>query len=261
MSFNLPMTPFTLLLLTCCLLGYSVAEEILVNSCRVLDKSGVTYKLSGDIEVSATPGFTCLDIIGHNIILDGNGHEISSSTLRPSSSFGIRFSGSHVTVKNMRVKNFYTGLLANGKHGKVHNNLITKASTGIDVTATHNDISFNVIRDFVDVESPAGIYVYFPSITPVASDITISHNVISDISGETFVLGISLYYAKDVYIAQNSISNISGGFFNEAISINSDSEAKLVANTIDGISSGLGGAHMLDLPAGHVPIGDSFVSV
>jgi len=259
---SLTLTFFTTLIFSYCLLGSTVAEEILVDSCRVLDKSDVTYKLSGDIVVAATPGSVCLDITGHNTILDGNGHEISSSVVRSPSSFGIRFSGQHVSVKNMRIKNFYTGILANGKHGKVHNNLITKASTGIDVTATNNDISFNVIRDFSDVESPAGIYVYFPSITPVASDITISHNVISEISGETFVLGISLYYAKDVYIAQNSISHVAGGFFNEAISINSDSEAKLVANTIDGVSYGnVGGTQMFELPASHASLGEAFVSV
>lgn len=213
------------------IIAVAASTHITINDCGVLDQPFATYKLANDIASSnLSYGFVCLNIRGNGIVLDGNGFQLSSASGEMLPAVGVQYSGTGNTVTNLRVTNFRTGIHANGKHGKVHRNTITKAINGIDVTASHNDISHNIIRDFNSTsEATSGIYVYFPAIVPVASSINITDNVISNIQGDSFVLGVSVYYATSVYIANNQIFNLHGGISNEEISI-INGDAKLVDN-------------------------------
>jgi len=202
-----------------------------IYECGVLDQPFATYTLANDIAVSnLSYGSACFDIKGNGITLDGNGFEVYATSSEVLPATGVQYSGTGATVSNLRVSNFRTGILANGKFGKVHHNTITRAVNGIDVTASNNDVSNNIIRDFnAKSESTSGIYVYFPAIIPVESGITITNNVISNIQGDNFVLGISVYYATSVYIAHNQIFDLRGEVSAEEISVISG-KAELVDN-------------------------------
>jgi len=207
------------------------ATPIDVQECGVLDSPLATYRLVNDIMISnLSYGYVCLNIKGNGITLDGNGFQLSSvsGSLLPGT--GVQFSGPGTTVTNLRVSNLRTAIHANAKFGKVHRNTITRAVNGIDVTATHNDISNNIIKEFVAEEATSGIYVYFPAIVPIDSSISITNNIISDIQGDTFALGISVYYAKKVNIANNQIFNLRGLVSDEISIINGD--AQLVDNIL-----------------------------
>lgn len=209
----------------------AIAVATPIHDCGVLDQPFTTYELVNDIAINnLSYGFVCFNIKGNGITLDGNGFQLSSASGEMLPAVGVQYSGTGNTVTNLRVSNFRTGIHANGKFGKVHGNTITRAVSGIDVTATNNDISNNIIRNFnSDSESASGIYVYFPAIVPVDSSVKITNNVISDIQGDSFVLGVSVYYATSVNIANNQIFNLHGGISNEEISI-IDGEATLVDN-------------------------------
>lgn len=212
------------------------ATPIEVKECGVLDSPLATYKLANDILISnLSYGFVCLNIRGNGITLDGNGFLLSSEDGSLLSGTGVQYSGTGATVTNLRVSNLRTGIHANAKFGKVHRNTITRAVNGIDITATHNDIYNNIIKEFISDEATSGIYVYFPAIAPIDSSISITNNIISDIQGDTFALGISVYYATSVLIARNEISNIKALLGDDISIINGD--ATLVDNILSAPSS------------------------
>eukprot|EP01110_Echinostelium_bisporum_P010313 TRINITY_DN3634_c0_g1_i1.p1 TRINITY_DN3634_c0_g1~~TRINITY_DN3634_c0_g1_i1.p1 ORF type:complete len:280 (+),score=122.51 TRINITY_DN3634_c0_g1_i1:124-963(+) len=222
-------------LFTLCLLGVNATAEVLVTSCGALNNAATTYKLANDIVIdNPHSGFVCLDITNKDIILDGNGFEISTTAdINTILTTGVRYTGERATVRNLKVRNFSTGIRANGQHGKVQYNTINHANNGIDVSAPHNDIAHNVIRGFSGSDSPSGIYVYFPSTKPVQSFVTITNNYISDITGSTFVLGISVHSANNVKIAYNTLENIGGGMVSQEISI-TNGKADVESNIING---------------------------
>eukprot|EP00026_Physarum_polycephalum_P009783 Phypoly_transcript_09919.p1 GENE.Phypoly_transcript_09919~~Phypoly_transcript_09919.p1 ORF type:complete len:325 (+),score=75.94 Phypoly_transcript_09919:162-1136(+) len=195
-------------------------SPILVAECGTLNIPHSTYKLAHDIIVrNTTYGFVCFDITGDEIMLDGNGFELSSASNKMLHATGVRYSGRGTVVANLRVANMRTGIHAKGKFGEVFNNTITRAINGIDVSAANNRIQNNIVGQFEAYEATAGIYVYFPAIAPVDSFINITNNVISDIQGDSFALGISVYYATSVFIANNFIFNLRGGISSEEISV------------------------------------------
>lgn len=197
--------------------AYATAT-VLLYECGTLDVPSATYKLAQDIHVNNSDfGYVCFDIKGGYVTLDGNGFELSSNKLIPA--IGIQYTAERVTVKNMRITNLRTGIRASGKFGEVLNNTITRGVNGIDVCATNNQISGNFIGNFDADEATAGIYVYFPALAPVDSSINITNNVISDIRGDSFAMGISVYYATSVFIANNHIYNLWGGVLKEEISV------------------------------------------
>jgi len=196
------------------------ASPILVSECGTLNISRSTYRLAQDIVVRNTSyGYVCFDITGDEITLDGNGFELSSAYNRMLHATGVQYSGKGIVVANLRVANMRTGIYAKGKFGEVSNNTITRAVNGIDVSATNNKIQNNIVGQFHAHESTAGIYVFFPAIAPVDSFINITNNVISDIYGDSFALGISVYYATSVFIANNFVFNLRGGVSSEEISV------------------------------------------
>lgn len=207
------------LFVTFVLLVVNANSQILISECGILDTPFATYKLANDIVVrNKNYGYACLDITADGIALDGNGFELSSASTMLHA-VGVQYSGVGTVVANMRISNIRTGIHAKGEYGEVFNNTITRAINGIDVSATHNIIQRNVIGQFEAYESTAGIYVYFPAIVPIDSYINITNNVISDIQGDTWALGISVYYATSVFIAQNTIFNLRGGISSQEIAV------------------------------------------
>jgi len=202
------------------LLSVANSTPILVSECGKLNNSFTTYHFAHDIVVSDTSyGFVCLDITGEGITLDGRGFELAPASKKMLHATGVQSSGESAIVTNIHITNMRTGILAKGKYGEIFNNTITHAINGIDVSATHNRIQNNIIGQFEAYESTAGIYVYFPAIAPVDSFINITNNVISDIKGDSFALGISVYYATSVFIAHNFIFNLQGGISSQEISV------------------------------------------
>lgn len=202
------------------LLSVAFATSLPVYECGTLRSSFTTYRLARNIAVeNVSYGYVCFDIIGAGITLDGNGYELTSASNKLLYATGVQYSAENVVVKNMQISNMRTGILAKGKHGEVSNNTIRRGVNGIDVSATNNKITNNVIGEFEADESTSGVYVYFPAIKQVESFIDITNNVISDISGDTFALGISVYYATSVSVANNFIYNIKGGLSGKEISV------------------------------------------
>lgn len=193
---------------------------ILVSECGTLANPHSTYTLAKDIAVrNTTYGYVCFDITGNGITLNGNGFQVSSASNKMLSATGVQYSGTGVVVTNMRISNFRTGIHAKGIYGEVYDNTITQGINGIDVSATNNRIHHNKIGQFEAPESAAGIYVYFPAIAPVDSYINITNNVISDLKGDTFALGVAVYYATSVSVAYNTIYNLHGGLSTQEISV------------------------------------------
>lgn len=196
-------------------------SPVLVSECGILNKPFTTYQLAQDIVVqNMTYAHVCFNIIGKGITLDGKGFGLSSATNTILQATGVQYSGENVVVRNLHITNMRTGIHAKGKYGEVYDNTITRAINGIDVSATNNNIRNNVISQFdASDESTAGIYVYFPATTEVDSFTKITNNVISDIRGDTFALGISVYYANAVVVANNVIFNLQGGVSSKEISV------------------------------------------
>jgi hypothetical protein len=209
---------FTLIFL-CISVAYAISPPILLHECGTLNISFATYKLAQDISVqNSNFGYACFDITGPFVTLDGNGFKLSSPELLPGT--GVHYTVEGVKIKNMHITNMRTGIRASGKFGEVYDNTITNGVNGIDVCATHTIVSGNIIGNFdANEESTAGIYVYFPALEPIDSSINITNNVISNIRGDSFVTGISVYYATSVHISYNQIFNLWGGILREEISV------------------------------------------
>jgi hypothetical protein len=123
-------------------LAVELAGPIEINSCQVLNQTGATYVLNGDIlNIDAE---ICLYILGNNIVLDCNENSIKPISVYTT----IRISGNNtlikncnieslsakqgyknlyvnegiyidhaynVTIKNNRITNFYYGIMAEGE--------------------------------------------------------------------------------------------------------------------------------------------------
>jgi len=200
---------------------------ILVSECATLSVPFATYKLANNVVVNnSVDKFVCFDITSNGITLDGNGYGISTLSQTYTDAIGVQYEGANVTVTNLQISYLKTGILAKGKYGTVTRNIITETVNGIDVSATHNDVSYNTIRGSSAAGLSSGIYVYFPSVSPTAAHVTITNNVISDIQAEDFALGISVYYATAVNIAYNRIFNLRGEFSKEISIIGGEAEIK-----------------------------------
>lgn len=204
------------------------ASPILVYKCATLDSPLATYQLARDVVMnnSVSAGAVCFDIVSNGITLDGNGFKISATSNTPLDAIAVQYSGLNATVKNLQIINIKTGIDAKGKFGKIEHNTIMQVSNGIDVSATHNEISDNVIRGLHTSDTSSGIYVYFPSTAPTDAFIRITNNVISEIQGDDFAIGISVYYANSVFLERNRIFNLRGANIKEISVIGGDVELK-----------------------------------
>jgi len=95
-----------------------------ISSCQTLNIPGETYVLTADITASGT----CLTITAGGITLDGNGHTITGSD----SLWGVnvRQYATGVTVKNMNISGFSTGIYVTSSDTHVINNTITNMIGG-----------------------------------------------------------------------------------------------------------------------------------
>jgi len=169
-------------------------------------------------------GSACFDIVEDGITLDGNGFKISAN--EPVDATAVKSSGLYANIRNLNINNFKIGIHSSGQYSKIQHNTITQTSDGINVSATHTEVSYNAIKGIATTGTSAAIYVYFPSTTPVDAFMSITNNVISNIQGTDFALGIAVYYAKAVFVAHNTISDLKGALAQEISVIGGEADIK-----------------------------------
>ncbi len=115
-----------------------------ISSCGTLDIPGETYILTTDL----TSTGTCFTITARGITLDGNGHTITGSD----SLWGVnvREYATGVTVKNMNISGFNTGIYVTASDAHVIGNTITNMGwSGITVSnscgVTITEIPFTLL--------------------------------------------------------------------------------------------------------------------
>jgi len=200
-------------------------EPILLFECGNLDTPFSTYRLGNDIVLNKDVGdnFVCFNIPAEGVTLDGNGFGILSRDVL--AAIGVQYTGANVTVQNMHLSGLRVGVSAKGMFGKVEHNVIEKSGTGIEVSSAYNQISNNNIHGLHE-DSSAGIYVFFPPLEPVESHIEIMSNIIHDIHGDLFALGISVYYATAVKAMYNYVYDLDGAYSKEIYAVGGEVEIK-----------------------------------
>jgi len=108
-----------------------VYADTSLSRCDTLDIPGTTYVLSQDL----TSSEVCFRIVADGITLDGNGHTITSLiTTEQFQNIGVDVSGiTGVTVKNLNILDFKTGIAVSASDTSLINNSITNAYTGIKI--------------------------------------------------------------------------------------------------------------------------------
>ena len=205
-----------------------------ISSCGTLNISGETYILTNDLTSSGT----CFTITASGITLDGNGHTLTG----PGSQFGVnvREYATGVTVKNMDISDFNTGIYVTASDTQIINNIITDmswsgitASNSCGVTISENTVRSSAVgieakystgimidQNNVDGNSQNGI-----RITNVDGVVITGNSAITQGSR-----GIILQSSDDGYL----VDNISSG--NEAILLHNSHNNILVNNSIESCS-------------------------
>ncbi|MFB5631519.1 MAG: nitrous oxide reductase family maturation protein NosD, partial [Nitrosopumilaceae archaeon] len=208
--------------------------SIPISSCETLNIPGETYILTNDL----TSTGTCFTITARGITLDGNGHTLTG----PGSQFGVKVNeyATGVTVMNMNISGFNTGIYVTASDASVIANTITNmgwsgimVSNSCGVTISENTIHSTVAgivakystgimidKNNVDGNSQNGIRVT-----------NVDGIIITDNSAITpGARGIIVQHSNDGFL----VDNISSG--NEAILLFNSHNNTLVNNTIESCS-------------------------
>ena len=168
--------------------GGDAASGIGVMACGSTLTKDLT--LAEDLDCSGTGG-SGLIIGADNIIIDGNGHTITGTYGTPSVDItdptniqaGVKNLGySHVTIKNLRIANFFLGVAEVGLTSELSN-----------ITIENNTITNNVLYDLTFI-FPSAIVLY-----------NSNQNIISGNQTEGYAYGILLVNSANNYISTNSI--------------------------------------------------------
>ncbi|KKM91093.1 hypothetical protein LCGC14_1232050 [marine sediment metagenome] len=188
--------------------------DISLSQCGTLAIPGETYVLNYDLISSQV----CFKIVADGITLDGNGHTITSlTTLGQVENIGVDVSGTTgVTVKNMKILDFRTGIAVTASDTSLINNFITNAETGIHISnscvATLTSNTVNSGTDGIVITSSSGV--------------TINWNTANDNSDD----GINISNSHGTVLTGNT-AGISEGQSNRGISINSSNDNFLIDST------------------------------
>ena len=161
------------------------ADGSVIPSTAPIQQSGNVYTLTSD-EVTNIEG-VCITVQRSNMILDGNGHSLSSTTLTDNGDGLLLSSVTNVTLKNFIITDCVVGIeLDNTSNVTVTNNTITQA------------------------------YVNHPSILPTCA-IGFDGGYSNIITGNIIVnnmVGIDLDETSNNLIVENNITNSSTDAFN-----------------------------------------------
>jgi parallel beta-helix repeat protein len=217
-----------------------------IDKCMEISSPGY-YKLISDISNSAAQ--CCIKITSSDVVFDGNGHYIDGLEAQDTCGVCVGSSGtlSNVTVKNVTVRRWGTGILFSGvENGKIKNNQARwNKDYGILIRdSRHNDIRNNIAESNMD-----GIYLMdcnsniITDNTASANDGGIgfirssSNNVIKN-SASGGYLGIDLYQnSNNNNIANNTVEyNLNHGLYIDSSSTGNSVNQNVICsnNRIDG---------------------------
>ncbi len=215
--------------------------DISLSRCTTLDVPGETYVLNYDLISSEV----CFRIVADGITLDGNGHTITSLiTLTQFENIGVDVSGtSGVTVKNLKISNFRTGIAVTASDTSLINNSITNAETGIHISnscvATLTRNTANSGTDGIVITSSSGVTLTRNTANDNSDDgINISNSHGTVLIGNTAGFsegpsnrGINISSSNDNFLIENTVSG------NEAIMLHSSNGNTLIKNNIESCSN------------------------
>jgi parallel beta-helix repeat protein len=191
--------------------------DISLSRCNTLDIPGETYVLDHDL----TSSEVCFRIIADGITLDGNGHTITSLiTSEQFENIGVDVSGTTgVTVKNLKISDFRTGITVTASDTSLINNFITNADTGIYIS---NSCVVTLTRNTANSGTDGIVITY-------SSGVTLTRNTANDNSDD----GINISNSHGTVLTRNT-AGISEGQSNHGISISSSNDNFLIKNTVSG---------------------------
>ncbi|HEU04669.1 MAG TPA: hypothetical protein ENH95_06115 [Nitrosopumilus sp.] len=223
--------------------------DISLSQCGTLAIPGETYVLNYDLISSQV----CFKIVADGITLDGNGHTITSlTTLGQVENIGVDVSGTTgVTVKNMKILDFRTGIAVTASDTSLINNFITNAETGIHISnscvATLTSNTVNSGTDGIVITSSSGVTINWNTANDNSDDgINISNSHGTVLTGNTAGIsegqsnrGISINGSNDNFLIENTVSG------NEAILLSGSSGNTLIKNTVESCTNCIAGIMML----------------
>ncbi len=221
------------------------AETSSLSQCGTLDFPDRTYILSQDLISSAV----CFKIVADGITLDGDGHTITS-LITPGhiQNIGVDVSGTTgVTVKNLKISDFRTGIAVTASDTSLINNSITNAETGIRISnscvVTLTDNTANSGTDGIVIISSTGVTLTGNTANDNLDDginISNSHGTVltentAGISEGQSNRGISIVGSNDNFLIENTVSG------NEAILLFGSSGNTLIKNTVESCTNCIAG--------------------
>ncbi len=222
-----------------------VYADTSLSRCDTLDIPGTTYVLNYDL----TSSEVCFKIIADGITLDGNGHTITSLlSLQQFQNIGVDVSGTTgVTIKNLKISDFRTGIAVTASDTSLINNFVTNADTGIRISnscvVTLTDNTANSGTDGIVITSSTGVTLTGNTANDNLNDgINISNSHGTVLTGNTAGIsegqsnhGISTVGSNDNFLIENTVSG------NEAILLFRSSGNTLIKNTIESCTNCIAG--------------------
>ena len=218
-----------------------VYADTSLSRCDTLDIPGTTYVLNYDL----TSSEICFRIIADGITLDGNGHTITSLlSLQQFQNIGVDVHGTTgVTVKNLKISDFRTGIAVTASDTSLINNFVTNADTGIHVSnscvVTLTGNTANSGTDGIVIAYSSGVTLTGNTANDNSDDgINISNSHGTILTGNTAGIsegqsnrGISIVGSNDNFLIENTVSG------NEAIMLFGSSGNTLIKNTVESCSN------------------------
>jgi len=194
-----------------------VYADTSLSRCDTLDIPGETYVLNYDLISSEI----CFKIIADGITLDGNGHTITSLlSLQQFQNIGVDVHGTtKVTVKNLKISDFRTGIAVSASDTSLINNFVTNADTGIHVS---NSCVITLTGNTANSGTDGIVIAY-------SSGVTLTGNTANDNSDD----GINISNSHGTILTGNT-AGISEGQSNRGISISGSNDNFLIENTVSG---------------------------
>ena len=188
----------------------------------IITYDNITYTLSGNI-TSYGDGIV---VERDNIIIDGAGYVLQGNMTGMGVDFSYR---SNVTVKNIQIRNFNTGICIRYSSGITisNNNVIANSEYGIWLGGDEHKFSSNntIIGNNIKNNQWGGIRLYW------SSSINVSGNTVANSNGSC----IWLKYSSNIYISGNAITNNENGIEISQCSNNSVNGNSIRANSGYGI--------------------------
>jgi len=219
--------------------------DISLSRCDTLDIPGETYVLNYDLISSEI----CFRIIADGITLNGNGHTITSLlSLQQFENIGVDVRGTTgVTVKNLKISDFRTGIAVTASDTSLINNFVTNADTGIRVS---NSCVVTLTGNIANSGTDGIVIAYSSGVTltgNTANDnlddgINISNSHGTVLTGNTAGIsegqsnrGISIVGSNDNFLIENTVSG------NEAILLSGSNGNTLIKNTVESCTNCIAG--------------------